>query len=74
MFMAFEIESELFSESNLEKVVIKRLFRQTDKKSGLLKAISGQIPGQLIWDPIKESPPSFDLVNHKIDPPLFRPP
>jgi hypothetical protein len=33
--------------------------------------MSGQIPGQLIWDTFEKSPPSFDFVDHKVDPPLF---
>jgi hypothetical protein len=33
--------------------------------------MSGQIPGQLICDTFEKSPPSFDFVDNKFDPPLF---
>jgi hypothetical protein len=55
----------------LEQVVIEGLLRETDLLSGVLKAISDQISGQIVRYPVKEAAPSLHLVYDEVDAPLF---
>jgi hypothetical protein len=71
MFVLLKVEAVPLGKSDLEQVVVEGLLREADLLSGVLKAISDQIPGQIVRYPIKEAAPSLHLIYDEGDAPLL---